>query len=1256
MDRSSPVAIDGQNMPAGAVFSTIAAGSDFSVGVAGDGSLWAWGANNQNQLGDGTGVASGVPVRVSTQNMPAGVRFTKVSAASDGPGGAEHALALDGDGNVWAWGNPTFGALGDGGSSGGSRPVMVAMPAGVKFTDISAGADGSVAVGSDGHAWAWGDGTDGEIGPGSGSTSVPVQVTGLSGVTQVAAGWDYNMALTGDGTLYSWGRNSDTDLAGGNNSTPTAVPSSGVPYTQISTGGYGDSAEHTLALGNDGKVYAFGFNGSGQVGDGTTQARSTPVAVSGLANVTEIAAGAFHSLALTSDGQAWAWGSNSRGQLGSGATASDLPNSSVPVSVGPIPGNERPYGVSAGPQADHSAATTVAPPGSCDRKTNAVCDGGFETPVVNTTVGWQEFGAGDPIGQWTVAEGSVDIQSSRWEGWQSAAGSQSLDLNGSSPGAVYQDVPTTPGAAYRLSFQSAANPDCGDEQTSLEVDWNGSKLDTIDWQAHTYSVPATSSTGRLMLRSLGPAGPCGPVVDDVSLSGDAGGSGGNSGGNGGNGGNGGTGGGPAPPNDNGAGAPAPTCGDHTESVGPFTIEAACFERHGATLAASGRIRVNGIDVAIDGSGSFTLDVLHRKLSASAPVTISLGSIQVYKGSFKWELTGPSIRIPKLPSLKIKGLPVAGKLSAEAKDGGRTSITADARVGAADGPAVTGELKLSLSNDLGLQLDHAKLALSQVGIKALLLKDASLSYDRTAEGEDQWTGALTLVLPKELPTVDGKVVLLNGRLSEVALNATDINKWIGGFVYLQKLGLDVKLIPTLDVTGLLGLSAGPSIPGVSPAAFTLDSSLEATFGNPVVIDLKGNLKAAGEVDLAQAEAKWTVPNRFEMNGHAGFAKEGVGIDLNVSGGVDPRGFWLYGQGSVTVPHVGSANGLGYVSEKGITACASVTESNLGLFDTTVGGGFGYHWGGGLDLWFDDCGALAFKSAAQSAGAHGAGVNQPVDLRVPAGQNQTIFGARGVSDYPSFTLRSPSGEVIDPATGDRGGVDNNAYLWVTDPGRHGTYVIVAHPRPGAWRLTPKPGSPAIATVGSALSAPPPHVASRVRYRAGRYSLSWNARVAPADELRFVENAGDTERVVLDVRKTKGVARIRPADTGRGEQRQISVQLLRRGLIQSILKGPRFRVLPPPKPLPTRRIKIVRHGTNATVSWQRAPRAAAYDVWLITSDGRRLYFHQPARAPSVRLARVTLPLRVRASLTTLAGDGLRSRTAHATFKLTAHRRRRP
>jgi outer membrane protein assembly factor BamB len=713
---------------------------------------------------------------------------------------------------------------------------------------------------------------------------------------------------------------------------------------------------------------------------------------------------------------------------------------------------------------------------------------------------------------------------------------------------------------------------------------------------------------------------------------------------------------PPSADDNGAGAPAPTCGDHTENVGPFTIEAACFERQGATLVASGRIRVNGIDVAIDGSGSFRLDILHRKLSASAPVTISLGSIQVYKGSFDWELTGPSISIPKLPSLKIKGLPVTGGLSAEAENGGRTSITADARVGAADGPAVTGELKLSLSNDLGLQLDHAKLALSQVGIKALLLKDASLSYDRTAEGEDQWTGELTLVLPGELPTVHGKVVLLHGQLSEVALNATDINKWIGGFVYLQKLGLDVKLIPTLDVTGLLGLSAGPSIPGVSAAAFTLDSSLEATFGDPVVIDLKGNLKAAGEVDLAQAEAKWTVPDRFQMNGHAGFAKAGVGIDLNVSGGVDPRGFWLYGQGSVTVPHVGSANGLGYVSEKGITACASVTESNLGLFDTTVGGGFGYHWGGGLDLWFDDCGALDFKSAAQSAGVHGAGVDQPVDLRVPAGQNQTIFGARGVSEYPSFTLRSPSGAVIDPATGDRGGVDNNAYLWVTDPGRHGTYVIVAHPRPGAWRLTPKPDSPAIATVGSALSAPPPHVASRVRYRAGRYSVSWNAHVAPADELRFVENAGDTERVLLDVHKTKGTARIRPADTGRGEQRRITVQVLRRGLVQSILKGPRFRVLPPPKPLPARRIKIVRHGTKATVSWQRVPRAASYNVWLTTSDGRRLYFRQSARARSVQLDRVALPLRVHASITTVARDGLQSRVARATFKLTAHRKRRP
>ena len=88
--------------------------------------------------------------------------------------------------------------------------------------------------------------------------------------------------------------------------------------------------DFSVALKSDGTVWAWGDNVSGQLGDGTTTDRPTPVQVSGLTGVTDIAAGFDHSAALKTDGTVWAWGNNSKGQLGNGTTT----DSTVPVQSG----------------------------------------------------------------------------------------------------------------------------------------------------------------------------------------------------------------------------------------------------------------------------------------------------------------------------------------------------------------------------------------------------------------------------------------------------------------------------------------------------------------------------------------------------------------------------------------------------------------------------------------------------------------------------------------------------------------------------------------------------------------------------------------------------------------------------------------------------------------------------------------------------------------------------------------------------------
>ena len=138
----------------------------------------------------------------------------------------------------------------------------------------------------------------------------------------------HSVYLRNDGTVWAWGRNSNGQLGDGTTiDRLTPVQVSGLSSMAAIAAGY----DHTVALRNDGTVWAWGNNSNGQLGDGTTTDRLTPVQVSGLsdANVVIIAAGYDHAVALRNDGTVWAWGSNSNGQIGNGTQT----DSTTPVQV-----------------------------------------------------------------------------------------------------------------------------------------------------------------------------------------------------------------------------------------------------------------------------------------------------------------------------------------------------------------------------------------------------------------------------------------------------------------------------------------------------------------------------------------------------------------------------------------------------------------------------------------------------------------------------------------------------------------------------------------------------------------------------------------------------------------------------------------------------------------------------------------------------------------------------------------------------------
>jgi alpha-tubulin suppressor-like RCC1 family protein len=280
----------------------LAAGSDHSLALKSDGSVLGWGLNQDGQVGGG-GFGSIYTQPVQVVGLGAGSGVVAIAA------GARHSLALKSDGTVLAWGNGNVGQIGDGGIDNRYTPTPVyGIGPGSGTTAISAGSFHNLALRSDGTVLAWGYNISGQVGNGQTSTRVttPEPVVGLgvnSGVTGLAAGQDHSMVVKGDGSVLSWGSNLYGQLGDGTNDQRTAPgPTALVAGSGVSRLVAGDV--HSLALKSDGSLLSWGYNGSGQLGDGTTVNRAVPGKVLGLVGVTAVSGGAHHTVALGTPTQA----------------------------------------------------------------------------------------------------------------------------------------------------------------------------------------------------------------------------------------------------------------------------------------------------------------------------------------------------------------------------------------------------------------------------------------------------------------------------------------------------------------------------------------------------------------------------------------------------------------------------------------------------------------------------------------------------------------------------------------------------------------------------------------------------------------------------------------------------------------------------------------------------------------------------------------------------------------------------------------
>ena len=352
----------------GIKLSQLSMGGLHSAAISSDGNLYTWGDNGAGELGDGTNTNRSTPVHVKKpKGTPEKFIWKEVSI------GWDHSAASGSDGNLYIWGQNGRGQLGNGTTTNQNTPAPVnkpqGTPAGFTWKQFTLGDLSTAAFGSDGNLYIWGNNQYGQLGNGTTTNQTrPIKVDKPQGTPagftwkQASLSCNHSGAIGSDGNLYTWGWNFSGQLGDGTTTdrhTPTLVNKpqgapAGFTWKQVSIGW-----QHSAAIGSDGNLYTWGQNYRTQLGDGTNTDRYTPTLVSKPQGAPvgftwkQVSLGDWHSEALGSDGNFYIWGWNINGQLGDGTNT----DRSRPIPV------SKPQGAPVGftwkyaiPGCNHSAA------------------------------------------------------------------------------------------------------------------------------------------------------------------------------------------------------------------------------------------------------------------------------------------------------------------------------------------------------------------------------------------------------------------------------------------------------------------------------------------------------------------------------------------------------------------------------------------------------------------------------------------------------------------------------------------------------------------------------------------------------------------------------------------------------------------------------------------------------------------------------------------------------------------------------------
>ena len=291
------------------------------------GTVWAWGSNSFGQLGDGTRIEKTIPVQVEN--------LTSVKAIASG---VFTSYALKDDGTVWAWGDNTDGKLGIGVMSIADSTIPMKVSGLDSVIAIAAGRTHALALKSDGTVWSWGRNNSGVLGLGSTSMfdirSEPTKIPGLSGIVSISSRDNTAFAIRDDGSVFGWGQNMSGELGIGTTSDAVPTPVESVGMKGARTISYGDGC--TIIIKQDNSVWSCGSNTRGRLGIGSADEGIHPLPSQIPSLTATLSSSSTHAIVLISDGTIRSFGGNGSGQLG--FNTSDSNSHPTPITVNGISG------------------------------------------------------------------------------------------------------------------------------------------------------------------------------------------------------------------------------------------------------------------------------------------------------------------------------------------------------------------------------------------------------------------------------------------------------------------------------------------------------------------------------------------------------------------------------------------------------------------------------------------------------------------------------------------------------------------------------------------------------------------------------------------------------------------------------------------------------------------------------------------------------------------------------------------------------